>query len=210
MPATLLDRRAFLLLGAASLALSACGVLGPPDASQIYVLKPKIPAYTGAGAPVTYRIAVDLPDAPDYLDTDRIAIERGVTGDFYANAVWQERVPRAVQRFLIEALEGTRRVPVVSASSEGLRSDYFLKTEIREFTAHYDTPDSAPRIVVKIEAKMVAGFGAKTVASTIVEKESQMIEDSLSSAIEGFNAALANALYDLALWALTIPPPPKN
>ena len=42
--AALLDRRLFLL-GASALVLSACSnVIGPPDAPQIYVLRPVVPA----------------------------------------------------------------------------------------------------------------------------------------------------------------------
>ncbi|HZQ41395.1 MAG TPA: hypothetical protein VFA87_11390, partial [Rhizomicrobium sp.] len=70
--------RRFFLIGTASLALAACGnLLGPPPASQIYVLRPRPPAQ--GGEKVTWALAVDKPDASDALDTERIALSKSDT-----------------------------------------------------------------------------------------------------------------------------------
>src|SRR5580692_9939622 len=92
-----LDRRLFLL-GASALALAGCSnLVGPGEAAQIYVLKPAIPA-TAAGAPVPWALSLLIPSATDALDTQRIALTRGdTTLDYYANAVWPDRLPLLVQ-----------------------------------------------------------------------------------------------------------------
>lgn len=204
------NRRALFALGFSAFALSACsGVIGPPDASQMYVIRPAVPQAT-TGPAVTWRVSVDLPDAPDYLDTNRIAIERGLTADFYAGAVWQERVPQGIRRAIVEALEDSGRVPIVSSGRDGLRSDYFLKTDIRDFTARYDNGEGAPLAVVRINAKLVSGFGAKTVSSITITREVRAMENSVPAATMALNQAAGAVLGELVNWAVATPAPAKD
>src|SRR5690242_21538797 len=69
-------RRAVLTV-VTTLLLSACGVsklIGPPDAPEIYVLRPALSDLSGPR--VSWALAVNKPSAPSNLDTDRIAISR--------------------------------------------------------------------------------------------------------------------------------------
>ncbi len=63
MSTFLLDLRFLLIAGAAAVALSACsGIVGPPDAPPLYVLRPPVtPA--GGGARVGWQLSVALPSA---------------------------------------------------------------------------------------------------------------------------------------------------
>src|SRR5579871_6257384 len=105
-----LGRRLFLI-GGSSLALAACGsldkLIGPPDAPQIYALRPPAAA-PQAGAKVSWALSIAKPDAADNLDSSRIALARGDTQfDYYANAVWPDHVTDLVQTALLAGFESS-------------------------------------------------------------------------------------------------------
>lgn len=57
---------------------------------------------------------------------------------------WVDRAPLIVQALLIESFENTDRVPAVGASGVGLRADYYVVPDLREFQAQVP-PGLRPR-----------------------------------------------------------------
>ncbi len=198
-----MNRRAILVSGVSLVALSACsGIVGPPDAPQIYMLKPP-PASAVNGPKVTWSLGVAQPNAPHDLDTDRLAISRSAdTADYYANAVWQDRLPSIVQEALVDAFEASGRIDNVVRDAEGIRSDYLLKMDIDEFYARYDTPDGAPTAVVALEALMVGRQDRDLIARFGVKKEVPAGQNSIAAAVQAADNALGSALTDIVRWAL--------
>jgi cholesterol transport system auxiliary component len=198
-----MNRRAILVSGASLVALSACsGIVGPPDAPQIYMLK-AAPAAAVNGPKVAWSLGVAQPSAPHALDTDRLVISRSAdTADYYANAVWQDRLPSIVQEALVDAFEASGRIDNVVRDAEGLRSDYLLKMDIDEFQARYDTPDGAPTVVVALEALMVGRQDRNLIAHFSVKKEAPAGQNSISAAVQAADVALGAALSDIVRWAL--------
>ena len=146
--------RRLFLIGASSLVLAACGnILGPPAASQIYVLRPAPPAQ--GGDKISWALSIDKPDASDSLDIERIALTKSDTQlDYYANAVWPDRLPNLVQTSLLAGFEATGRIESVAREEDSLHADYNLTTDIRDFEARYATPDGVPTATVTIIAHM--------------------------------------------------------
>ena len=96
-----------------------------------------------------------MPNAATSLDTPRIALQRTpFTLEYYANVAWTDNSPIMVQTLLIESFEGTRSV-IVGREGMGLRPDYVLKTDLREFEAIYEDGSPNPIIWVRINAKVV-------------------------------------------------------
>ena len=78
--------------------LAGCSVLPEPRSAQIYRLSAKVPDPPGNPIP-HIRLAIDLPNASQSLDTDRIALVQGPTRfDYYADSVWTDRLPVLLQR----------------------------------------------------------------------------------------------------------------
>jgi cholesterol transport system auxiliary component len=198
-----LNRRSFFLLSASAFALSACSdIIGPPAASNIYVLKPPLAGAVN-GARVAWSLAVEVPQAPHDLDTDRLVISRTAdTADYYANAVWQDRLPSIVQNALVDAFEASGRIGQVVRASEGVVSDYILKVDIDDFMARYDAPDGAPTAVVALEAMLVERTGRTLVAHVNVKKEAPAGQNSIAAAVQAEDSALGAALNDIVRWAL--------
>ena len=205
------DRRTLLVAGASSVALAACSdIIGPPAASPLYMLRPKMPA-TGGGRGVNWQISIQLPEAPQSLDTDRIAlVQPGDVMDYYANAVWQDRLPFLVQQALIEAFETNSRIMAVGRDTDILRFDYLLQTDIRDFQARYDVQDAPPTAELRIACKLIAAHGRTIAQSTTVNKEVPTQQNSIPAATQALNEALSQALVDIVAWTLSAPEPPRG
>ena len=205
-----LDRRALLAAGLASTALSACsGIVGPPEAPPLYMLKPLLPPASG-GPRVPWQMSIMLPDAPDSLDTDRIVLVHETQQmDFYAAASWQDRLPFLVQSALIEAFEASGRIAAIGRDTDGLKSDYLLHTDIRDFQARYDTADAPPTVVIRIAAKLIAVRGRTIALAANAHAEVAAGQNNVPSVVVAFNQALAQTLGQITAWALNAPMPPK-
>jgi len=203
----LLSRRSLIPASAALLALAGCGSLigpsGPPP--QIYRLAPEFPAAAG-GRSVTWQLSVGRPNTTQTLDSERIALVRGAAMDYYADAQWNDTVPRLLQSLLAEAFERSGRIAAVAPESEGLRTDYLLTTEIRDFDAQYESANGAPLVVVNISAKLVDGRG-KVVSAREVRQTAQAAQNNVVSVVYAFDQATSAALSDLVTWVLQAPPP---
>jgi len=200
-----LDRRA-LLLGAAALAVAGCSdIIGPPEASQFYKLEPVLPGASG-GSRVGWSLAVMQPDANDALDSNRIAISRSSqTLDYFAAAVWPDRLTQLVQTSLVDAFEKSGRIDQVSPDTAGLHASVMLQTQIVNFEARYDQPDAAPTAVVKIEAKLVTNRNREIVAHLTASQEAQANANSIPAAVDALDRAFAAVLGQIVGWALSAP-----
>ena len=205
-----LGRRLFLIAGS-SLVLAACGSLdklvGPPDAPQMYALRPS-PLPAQGGAKVNWALSIAKPDAADNLDSTRIALSRGDTRfDFYANAVWPDHVTDLVQTALLAGFDASGRIDSVSREEDTLRSDYTLLTDLRDFEARYASTDGAPTVAVTIVAHMAEAHTRKIVASLTATFNEPASANSVDAAVQAFDAALSKAIAQIVPWALTLPPP---
>lgn len=205
------DRRLFLIAGA-SLTLSACGsldkLLGPPDALQMYALNPAAPAAAPSGNKVGWALAIQKPDAPGNLDSERIALARsGTQLDYYANAAWSDHLPDLVQTALLAGFEASGRIDAVSRDDDGLHSDYQLSTDLRDFEARYATANGVPNVAVTIIAHMSDTRSRKILANLSVNLTEPASANSVDAVVQALNTALAKAVNQIVQWALALPPP---
>jgi cholesterol transport system auxiliary component len=205
-----LGRRLFLIAGS-SLALAACGSLdklvGPPDAPQMYALRPA-PPQAVPGDKVAWALSIAKPDAADNLDSARIALARGNTQfDFYANAVWPDHLTDLVQTALLAGFEASGRIDQVSREADTLHADYTLMTDLRDFEARYATPDGVPTIAVTIVAHVAEAHSRKIAASLTVAFNEPAAANSVDAAVQAFDGALSKAVAQIVQWALALPPP---
>lgn len=206
-----IDRRALLVTGVSSVALAACsGIIGPPEAPPLYMLKASTGPASG-GPRVPWQMSVVLPDAPDSLDSARIALVQPSNQlDYYANSSWQDRLPFLVQSALIDAFESSGRIASVGRDTDGLKSDYLLLTDIHDFQARYDVADGVPTAVVKLSVKLIAARTRTIAQATSVGKEVAASQNSVPAVVDAFNQALSAAMAQTVTWALNAPMPAKQ
>ena len=202
--------RRLFLIGTSSLVLAACGnLLGPPAPSPIYVLRPAPPPQ--GGDKVSWALSIVKPDASDSLDTDRIALAKSDTQlDYYANAVWPDRLPSLIQTTLLAGFEATGRIDSVARDEDSLHADYQLITDIRDFEARYSTPDGAPTVAITIVAHMAEAHSRKIVANLTVNFTEPASSNGVDAVVQAFDTALAKGIAQITSWALALPPPPTT
>jgi cholesterol transport system auxiliary component len=203
-------RRQFLLTAAGAVpalfALTACADLlpgqGPPP--RLFVLSPKN-TFPPDLPTVDWQLIVQVPTAAASLDTTRISLQRATHEyQYYAASNWTDRAPTLVQTLIVESFENSQRIVAVGRESIGLRADFVLKTELREFEASYlnSAPGGPPEVIVRVVAKLVQmpqrtivgsqSFGAKIIAE----------QDAMDSIVNAFDEALGKVLKQLISWTL--------
>jgi len=202
-----LNRRSLLATGAAGLLLSACGdIIGPPAAPQIYVLRPVLPPLP-PGPKVDWALAIDLPETVENLNSDRLAISRTAnTQDYFANAAWTDKLPPLVQATVITAFEASGRIDQVVRDTDGVRTDYLLKIDIRDFEARYDQPDAAPTAQLSFAVSLVDRSDRNLAARLSVKQEAAATQNRVEAYVEAMDHALGTALVDIVRWALSAVP----
>lgn len=199
-----LNRRHLLMAGGAAFLLAGCA--GGSKPIQIYVLKPDL-ARNPPGAKVTWDLAVATPYATASLNLERIALTRSAsTLDYFADAAWTDRLPVLLQNSLIESFEASGRIASVSRDTAGLKTDFVLETEVRDFAAHYEAAVTAPDVVVAITAKLVA-LPERTIVGTLdSQQHAQADANNVPAIVAAFNAALGASLKQIVAWTLAAPP----
>jgi cholesterol transport system auxiliary component len=200
-----------ILVGGAAMTLAGCGgggLIGPPSpAPQIYVLHPEFGPVADAAA-VGWQLVVATPVAAASLDTERIALERAPNiMDYYASSQWPDRLPVLIQSLLVEALEKSGKIRAVGRETEGIRADYVLESEIRDFEAFYAVADTPPNIRVTITAKLLAALSHELVATTQASQQARAAANDMANITAAFTRAAGSALGDIVGWVLRAPSP---
>lgn len=194
-----------LLAGAALILLAGCQSLVPgADRAppSYYDLTPKS-TYPDDLPRVDAQMIVELPSASAGLTTSRIALKTHPTRlNYYANAEWSDIAPRMVQTLMIESLENTNRIVAVSREGSGLRSDYILKVELREFQAEQYENASVPTIRVRMSVRLVRMPERVIIAGHSEEWSLEAESESLSDVVVAFDEVLGHVMKRIVTWTI--------
>ncbi len=193
------------------LVLSGCGALlpgsGPPP--KLYRLTPKSTFDVNVPS-VDWQLVISPPAAQGAIDTTRIALAPSATRiEYYADAGWTDRMPLMLQALVLESFENSGKIVAVGRRAIGLRSDYELRTDVREFQAEYYSHPGQPQscaatptcIDVIINAKLIY-TPQRTIVATRDFAGYAASQDDLVSIVEAFDEALGTVLKDLVGWTL--------
>ena len=160
---------------------------------------------------VSWQLLVEPPLAAAGIASSRIALRRSqIELEYFARAAWTDSAPNMIQTLLIESFENSNRIVSVGRQAIGLRSDFILKTDLREFQAEFVDANgqaipegNAPIIRVRMNAKLVmmpqrSIVGSKTVEYLIPAPGPSMVE-----IVQGFDEALGKILKRMISWTLT-------
>jgi len=187
-------------------ALAGCSVLQSVNTPvNLYTLTPKTTFPEGL-PPVDWQVVVEIPDSPTSLNTSRIALQRTpLTFEYYADAAWTDNAPAMVQTLLIESFESTKRISGVGREAIGLRPDYILMTDLREFEAVYDGNNPIPTIWIRVNAKLVKLPERRIVASQTFGEKLPAAGSKLTDIVAAFDDALGRVLKEVVLFTLAAP-----
>jgi cholesterol transport system auxiliary component len=192
------------ILLAAVLSLYGCSVLevpGPPP--NFYNLTPKS-TFSDDLPDVAWQLIIEEPIAAGGLDSSRIALRPLSTElKYFADARWTERAPEMIQTLLIESFENTEKIISVGRQSIGLRSDFTLKTELREFQAETFGNEGAMSVRVRLNAKIVKFPQRAIVGSKSFERVELVKEgENMRNIVFAFDRATGKVLKNTIEWTL--------
>lgn len=192
------------LVGLGTAVLPACGIAALRNPPQLYTLTPK--STFSEGLPlVDWQLLVEPPAAAAGLDSLRIALQSSPYKlDYFAEVAWTDRAPQMVQTLIVESFENSGGIISVGRESIGLRANYVLKTELREFQAEYiENGLSAPPMVrVRMNAKLVEIPRRTIIAGNNFEASTDAASNSLDAIVLSFDDALGKVLRRLVEWTL--------
>lgn len=203
------------VLAVAVLALSTLGLPGcstiNPTAPHLYTLTPR--AAVAGGPRVDWQLLVETPSAAAGIDTPRIALSRTPTSlDYFADVSWADRAPNMVQGLVVQTFEDSGRIVSVGRDTVGLRSDYVLKSDLRDFQAEYTTPGASTpdRVHVRLSAKLVAMPRRTIEAGETFDATVPVRGRAFTDVVAAFDEALGRVTGELVTWALSRPLPPPS
>ena len=189
--------------------VSGCAGLGQLQSvatpNELYALTPKS-TFSPNLPRLTQQIVVEEPSATAAVSTDQIAVQpTALRVQYLPGARWVDRAPLIVQALLIESFENSNRVPAVGSSAIGLRADYYVATDIREFQARLPEgagPDTPLRVEVRLNIKLIDAEEDRIIASRSFEEMVNSVSDDAPDVAVAFDEALGDVMRDAVEWSV--------
>ena len=196
------------LMGVSAIGLvglaAGCGIL--PEVSKpvkLYTLTPKT-TFPDDLPTVDWQLVVETPTAPAGIDTARIALQRSAyTLEYFADSGWTDRAPEMVQTLIVESMESTGKIVGVGMESIGIKPDFLLKTDLREFQAVYPEGSEVPYVHVRMSVLLVRMPERRIIASISPEQKVDAAGTGFTDIIDAYDTALGSVLRDIVVFALT-------
>ena len=193
---------ALSILGIVALGGCSIPIPGQGEAPKLYTLSPKS-TFDKALPRANWQLVVDVPVAAGGLNTNRIALQtKPIEMQYYALAQWTETAPQMVQTLLVESFENTAKIVAVGRQAIGLRSDFNLKSELREFQAEYRDGAKEPTIRVRVNAKVIRQPQRAIIASRNFEQRIASRSGAMDDVVIAFDEALGKVLKEIVEWTL--------
>ncbi len=200
----MLSRRRLLQTAAAggTLGLSGCNLI--PNVNQpldLYTLKPQV-TFDQPLPKVTWQLVVAEPVAERDINTTRIALTRAPNSiEYFAKGNWTDTAPALVQAKMIEAFEATGSIVAIGRDAAGLRPDFILQSDLRDFQAEFPgtggstgAAPGAPSVHVRLMAKLVRMPDRRIVRSVGAEQSVVASSTAVPAVVVAFEQALSAVL----------------
>jgi len=198
-----------LTLAAASACTPLATLQNVTEANDLYEVTPAA-RFDPALPEVAAQIVVEEPTAVSAVNTDRIAIKPNpYQVVYFPKARWVDRAPLLVQAMLVESFENTGKVSAVGRRAIGLRANFTLLTELREFEAVVGegagagVGDGPPfTVAVRLTMKIVQEPDGLIVESRTFAHRAPAAGAEVLAVVAAFDAALAEAIGEAVDWSV--------
>jgi cholesterol transport system auxiliary component len=197
----MMTRRHFAVLGTAA-TLGGCGIIPQVnDPVPLYTLS-AVTQFDRSLPKVDWQLVVGTPVASADLDTTRIALTRspGVV-EYFARGAWADNAPVLLQSKLIESFEASGAIVAVGRDAVGLRPDYVLQSELRDFQAEF--AGAAPIAHLRLAGKLVRMPDRRIIANIAIEQKVPAGGGSLPEIVNAFDRAASEAFQEVVVRVLT-------
>ena len=191
------------------LALSACTGISTfnraATPTDLFSLTPKS-TFDSKLPRLSQQIVIEEPTATAAVNTDQIAVHpTPLQVEYLPGVRWVDRAPLIVQALLIESFENSGKVAAVGRSTVGLRSDYIIVTDVREFQAHLPEggiKDAPLDIHVRLNLKIIDSFSDHIIGSNSFTEVVVTESDEMLDIAKAFDKALGRAMRDSVEWSI--------
>ena len=191
------------------LTLAGCAGLGTlkqaAQPNDLYLLTPKS-TFSSSLPRVQKQIVVQEPTATAAVNTDQIAVQpTPLQVQYLPRARWVDRAPIIVQSLMVESYENSGKVAAVGRSTVGLRADYVIVPDLREFQGIVisETENTkSVRIEVRLNIKIIDEFEDKIIASSSFQENVVAVSDSTPDLVRAFDEALGDTMRDAVEWSV--------
>lgn len=197
-------------LATACMFLSGCAFSTLNNAAaptDLYLLTPKS-TFDPNLPRLRQQIVVTEPTATAAVSNDRITVQpTPLEVRFLPRARWVDRAPLIVQALLIESYENSGKVGAVGSSAIGLRADYLVVPDIREFQAILPetSVEGAPlQANVRINIKIVNDEFDRIIASRSIERIRTTNSDDPEDIVAAFDEALGAVMREAVEWSIRV------
>jgi len=194
--------RALSALLVLSCCVAACGVIPKREPIAIFEPTRASSAPDASWQQANWSLLVSKPAASALLDNDRIAV-RPAQGEItvYKASAWTDTSPDLVQSALVRRFEDSGKILSVARPGSGVRGDFVLQTELREFESVYVSA-GRPEVRVEIYAKLVKNADGSVVAARAFRQTAEPSTEDVSSVADAFGAALSRTTDEIVGWTL--------
>ncbi|MED5549918.1 MAG: ABC-type transport auxiliary lipoprotein family protein [Pseudomonadota bacterium] len=191
------------LIALGLLPVAACVSLLPESVPvSVYRLSSPEPREWSGNSENWTIIEIEMPQAPRGLSGDQIALVRdGQSLAYIHGARWIAPAPGLLQSLVIDTFNAEQARLAPARPEDGVRADYELHLDLRQFEADYDHGDSAaPTVRVRIAARLVAEHGRRFVGARVFSAERRASENRTGAIVDAFDAAAISISRDIAGW----------
>ena len=190
----------------AAVLLAGCELIkAAEEPVDLYTVTPKS-TFDPSLPNVNWQLAVEVPAAAANVNTGRIAIAMSPTSsDYYSKTAWTDRAAVMVQTRIVDSFENSHKIVAVARESIGLRANYVLQTDLRNFEAMYFY-GGTPIVKVRIVAKLVRLPDRQIIGAATIERCVRARADKVPKVVEAFDQALGSVMKRLVAWTLSTPP----
>lgn len=151
---------------------------------------------------VDWQLVVEQPHASAAINTVRIALKSSpVEVGYYASAGWVDRAPVMIQNLIVDSFARSGRIVGVGREAVGIRADYLLRADLRDFQAELQ-PDGNHRVRVTLGARLLRLPDRAIVDAREIAHETTVPGADLARIVGAFDQALGHVLADLVAWVL--------
>ena len=192
---------------AAAVLLVGCELIkAAEEPTDLYTITPKSTFDPDMPA-VFWQLSVEVPSASANLNTGRISIAQSPTSsDYYSKTAWTDRAPMMVQTRIVDSFENSHKIVAVAREAIGLRANYVMHSELRNFEAMYFY-GGTPIVKVRLVAKLVRMPDRQIIGVATFERCVRSRADKVPKVVEAFDQALGSVMKRLVAWTLKAAPP---
>lgn len=184
------------------LPLAACSSLLNVQRTPFTIYSPKLaaPAAAASAPRVDWQLAVETPLASDALDTARIVVmpSPGVI-EVYPGARWSDSAPALLRNLIVQGFEDSQRIVGVGSAASGLRADYALAIEVRDFQLEMDGGTHA---AIRLQLRLLDYTTNRVLAARAFDAQAPAATTDAAAAFGAFQDALNRIVPELVEWTL--------